>query len=144
MLTMLQRDNSMLTFESASVAGTAGIVEKLSVGSGLVNIWDRVANFPLLVIAIREGEAPGFNSRCPTIWRHWRNSDFGHRRTLGMFKILISLLPGGDYTATRANASFVQVDEEQRAMNYSQTFQLLPDGQGSYFIFNDIFKLVFG
>jgi hypothetical protein len=39
---------------------------------------------------------------------------------------------------------FVQVDEEQRTMNYSQTFQLLPDGQGSYFIFNDIFKLVFG
>lgn len=29
-------------------------------------------------------------------------------------------------------------------MNYSQTFQLLPDGAGSYFIFNDIFKLVFG
>jgi len=29
-------------------------------------------------------------------------------------------------------------------MNYSQTFQLLPDGTGSYFIFNDIFKLVFG
>jgi hypothetical protein len=28
-----QRDNSMLTFESASVAGTAGIVEKLSVRS---------------------------------------------------------------------------------------------------------------
>lgn len=29
-------------------------------------------------------------------------------------------------------------------MNYSQCFQLLPDGAGSYFIFNDIFKLVFG
>jgi len=29
-------------------------------------------------------------------------------------------------------------------MNYSQTFQLLPDGAGSYYIFNDIFKLVFG
>jgi len=27
----MQRDNSMLTFESASVAGSAGIVEKLSV-----------------------------------------------------------------------------------------------------------------
>lgn len=38
----------------------------------------------------------------------------------------------------------LQVDEEQRPMNYSQTFQLLPDGAGSYFIFNDIFKLVFG
>jgi hypothetical protein len=29
-------------------------------------------------------------------------------------------------------------------MNYSQAFQLLPDGAGSYFIYNDIFKLVFG
>jgi hypothetical protein len=28
---MPQRDNSMLTFESASVGGAAGIVEKLSV-----------------------------------------------------------------------------------------------------------------
>lgn len=35
------------------------------------------------------------------------------------------------------------VDEEQRPMNYSQTFQLLPDGQGSYFVFNDIFRLVY-
>jgi hypothetical protein len=38
----------------------------------------------------------------------------------------------------------IQVDEEQRPMNYSQTFQLLPDGAGSFYIFNDIFKLVFG
>jgi hypothetical protein len=37
-----------------------------------------------------------------------------------------------------------QVDDEQRPMNYSQTFQLLPDGAGSFYIFNDIFKLVFG
>jgi hypothetical protein len=29
-------------------------------------------------------------------------------------------------------------------MNYSQTFQLMPDGAGSYFIYNDVFKLVFG
>lgn len=35
------------------------------------------------------------------------------------------------------------VDEEQRAMNYTQTFQLLPDGQGSYFVFNDIFRLIY-
>ncbi len=38
----------------------------------------------------------------------------------------------------------VQVDEEQRPMNYTQVFQLLPDGAGSYFIFNDIFKLIYG
>jgi hypothetical protein len=40
--------------------------------------------------------------------------------------------------------SSTQVDDEQRPMNYSQTFQLLPDGAGSFYIFNDIFKLVFG
>ncbi len=28
-------------------------------------------------------------------------------------------------------------------MNYTQTFQLLPDG-GSYFVFNDVFRLVLG
>jgi len=38
----------------------------------------------------------------------------------------------------------LQVDEEERPMNYSQAFQLLPDGAGSFFIYNDIFKLVFG
>lgn len=35
------------------------------------------------------------------------------------------------------------VDEEQRPMNYTQTFQLLPEG-GSFYVFNDIFKLVYG
>lgn len=38
----------------------------------------------------------------------------------------------------------IQVDEEQRPINYTQAFQLLPDGQGSYFIFNDVFRLIFG
>ncbi|KAH7271204.1 Nuclear transport factor 2 [Fusarium solani] len=36
------------------------------------------------------------------------------------------------------------VDEEQRPMNFSQSFQLARDAQGQYFVFNDIFKLVFG
>lgn len=35
------------------------------------------------------------------------------------------------------------VDEEQRHMNYSQVFQLMPDGQGSYFVFNDVFRLIY-
>jgi Nuclear transport factor 2 (NTF2) domain len=37
---------------------------------------------------------------------------------------------------------YYQVDEEQKAMNFTQTFQLMPEG-GSYFVFNDIFKLVY-
>ncbi|GAM88017.1 hypothetical protein ANO11243_060460 [Dothideomycetidae sp. 11243] len=35
------------------------------------------------------------------------------------------------------------VDEEQRPMSYTQTFQLLPDGAGSYYVFNDIFRLIY-
>ncbi|RYP75849.1 hypothetical protein DL771_002113 [Monosporascus sp. 5C6A] len=35
------------------------------------------------------------------------------------------------------------VDEEQRPMSYTQVFQLLPEG-GSFFVHNDIFKLVYG
>lgn len=29
-------------------------------------------------------------------------------------------------------------------MNYTQTFQLMKDATGNYFVFNDIFKLVYG
>ena len=29
-------------------------------------------------------------------------------------------------------------------MNFSQSFQLARDGSGQYFVYNDIFKLVFG
>jgi hypothetical protein len=36
------------------------------------------------------------------------------------------------------------VDEEQRPMSYTQAFQLLPDGGSSYYVYNDIFKLVYG
>ncbi|KAI9874410.1 MAG: Nuclear transport factor 2, partial [Pleopsidium flavum] len=35
------------------------------------------------------------------------------------------------------------VDEEQRPMNYTQVFQLIPDGAGSYFVFNDVFRLIY-
>ncbi|OJJ51517.1 hypothetical protein ASPZODRAFT_21970 [Penicilliopsis zonata CBS 506.65] len=37
----------------------------------------------------------------------------------------------------------LMVDDQPQPMNYSQTFQLQPDGQGSYFVFNDIFRLVY-
>jgi hypothetical protein len=36
-----------------------------------------------------------------------------------------------------------QVDEEERPMNYTQTFQLARDPNGQYFVFNDLFKLVY-
>jgi hypothetical protein len=36
------------------------------------------------------------------------------------------------------------VDDEQRPMNYTQSFQLARDPSGQYFVFNDLFKLVYG
>ncbi|KAK2074513.1 hypothetical protein P8C59_008715 [Phyllachora maydis] len=33
------------------------------------------------------------------------------------------------------------VDAEQRPMSYAQTFQLQKDASGTYFIYNDLFKL---
>ncbi|KAK5169431.1 Nuclear transport factor 2 [Saxophila tyrrhenica] len=35
------------------------------------------------------------------------------------------------------------VEEERRPMSYTQTFQLMPNDQGSYFVFNDVFRLVY-
>jgi len=96
----LYRDNSMLTFESASVAGTAGIVEKLS-SLPFVKVKHKVSTL-----------------------------DSQPSNTSGGILILVT--------------GALLVDEEQRPMNYSQTFQLLPDGSGSYYVFNDLFKLVFG
>ncbi|KAK0742461.1 hypothetical protein B0T21DRAFT_361424 [Apiosordaria backusii] len=36
------------------------------------------------------------------------------------------------------------VDDEARPLSFSQAFQLCQDPQGQWFVFNDIFKLVFG
>ncbi|RDW88910.1 nuclear transport factor 2 [Coleophoma cylindrospora] len=99
-LAPLYRDNSMLTFESASVAGAAGIVGKLSELP-----FEKVKHAVSTLDAQPSSESGG----------------------------ILILVTGA-----------LLVDEEQRPMNYSQTFQLLPDGAGSYYIFNDIFKLVFG
>ncbi|KAJ5094006.1 hypothetical protein N7456_009867 [Penicillium angulare] len=35
------------------------------------------------------------------------------------------------------------VDEEQRPMNYTQCFKLMPEN-GSYYVLNDVFRLVMG
>ena len=40
-------------------------------------------------------------------------------------------------------ANTAQVDDEQRPLNYTQTFQLLQEG-GSYYVFNDVFRLLLG
>ncbi|KAK3381572.1 hypothetical protein B0H63DRAFT_450893 [Podospora didyma] len=36
------------------------------------------------------------------------------------------------------------VDEEGNPLSYSQAFQLEKDGNGAWFVFNDIFRLVYG
>ncbi|KAJ5167896.1 uncharacterized protein N7482_003490 [Penicillium canariense] len=35
------------------------------------------------------------------------------------------------------------VDEERKPMNYTQLFKLQPDGAGSYFVLNDVFRLIY-
>ncbi|CAG8961255.1 hypothetical protein HYALB_00004092 [Hymenoscyphus albidus] len=99
-LAPLYRQESMLTFESASIGGAGPIVEKLS-----------SLPFQSVKHAVSTLDAQPSN-------------------TSGGILILVT--------------GALLVDEEQRPMNYSQAFQLLPDGAGSYFIFNDVFKLVFG
>ncbi|PWN26120.1 putative nuclear transport factor NTF-2 [Jaminaea rosea] len=36
------------------------------------------------------------------------------------------------------------VDDQQQPLNFSQTFILNPDGAGSYYVFNDLFRLNYG
>jgi len=52
------------------------------------------------------------------------------------------ILQTGLILVENTNAIF-QVEEERRPMSYTQTFQLLPNNEGSYFVFNDVFRLVY-
>ncbi|KAL8746955.1 MAG: hypothetical protein Q9184_007673, partial [Pyrenodesmia sp. 2 TL-2023] len=99
-LAALYRDQSMLTFESAAVQGTTGIVEKL-VSLPFGKIKHQIATFD----AQPSNEQGG----------------------------ILVMVTGA-----------LLIDEEERPMNYTQIFQLLPNGSGSYFVFNDMFKLIYG
>ncbi|GJN71945.1 nuclear transport factor 2 [Purpureocillium lilacinum] len=99
-LSGLYREQSMLTFESASVLGVNSIVEKL-------------ASLPFEKV----------KHQVSTLDAQPGMSDGG----------IVILVTGQ-----------LLVDEEQRPMNYTQAFQLARDGSGQYFVFNDIFKLVYG
>ncbi|KAK0382809.1 hypothetical protein NLU13_9904 [Sarocladium strictum] len=96
----LYREQSMLTFESASVLGAAPITEKLA-GLPFEKVKHQVDTLDA---------QPTMNE--------------------GGIIILVT--------------GKLLVDEEQRPMNYTQTFQLARDPSGTYFVFNDIFKLVYG
>ncbi|KAF4339391.1 nuclear transport factor 2 [Fusarium beomiforme] len=99
-LAALYRDNSMLTFESASVLGAQSITEKLT-------------SLPFEKV----------KHQVSTLDAQPSNDQGG----------VIILITGA-----------LLVDEEQRPMNFSQSFQLARDQSGTYFVYNDIFKLVFG
>ncbi|KHO01693.1 Nuclear transport factor 2 [Metarhizium album ARSEF 1941] len=99
-LATLYRDNSMLTFESASSLGANSIVEKLA-SLHFQKVKHQVS----------------------TLDAQPSNSDGG----------IIILVTGQ-----------LLVDEEQRPMNYTQAFQLSRDAAGQYYVYNDIFKLVYG
>ncbi|KAH6982095.1 hypothetical protein BKA56DRAFT_672868 [Ilyonectria sp. MPI-CAGE-AT-0026] len=96
----LYRENSMLTFESASVQGATAVVEKL-VGLPFQKVKHQVS----------------------TLDAQPSNDNGG----------IIILVTGQ-----------LLVDEEQNPMNFSQSFQLARDASGQYFVYNDIFKLIFG
>ncbi|EAW09625.1 nuclear transport factor 2 family protein [Aspergillus clavatus NRRL 1] len=95
----LYRDQSMLTFETSSVQGVAGIIEKLT-ALPFQKVQHQIATFD----AQPSNEQGG----------------------------IFVMVTGG-----------LLVDEEQKPMSYAQTFQLLPDGQGSYFVLNDMFRLIY-
>jgi hypothetical protein len=99
-LVSLYREQSMLTFESASVLGAQNIAEKLT-----------TLPFEKVKHQVSTLDAQ------PTI-------------TEGGIFILVT--------------GQLLVDEEQRPMNYTQAFQLARDSSGQYFVFNDVFKLIFG
>ncbi|CCF47766.1 nuclear transport factor 2 [Colletotrichum higginsianum] len=98
-LSSLYREQSMLTFESASSLGVNSIVEKLS-------------SLPFQKV------------------KHQVTTLDAQPTLEGGIIILVT--------------GQLLVDEEQRPMNYTQAFQLLRDPSGNYFVFNDIFKLVYG
>ncbi|KAL8846680.1 MAG: hypothetical protein Q9221_008239 [Calogaya cf. arnoldii] len=99
-LAPLYRDQSMLTFESAAVQGTEGIVQKL-----------------------RDLPFQKVKHQVNTLDAQPSSPEGG----------IIVMVTGA-----------LMVDDEERPMNYTQVFQLLPNGAGSYFVFNDMFKLIYG
>lgn len=127
----------MLTFETNSVQGVAAITEKLSVGYldyRDTMPGDRWTDIPHPAEpAFRESAAPDRYPRCPAFQRPGWDPCHGDWRPVGTFLDFRYMC-----MLTR-----VQVDQESKPMSYTQSFQLLPDGQGSYFVFNDIFRLIY-
>jgi hypothetical protein len=87
--------------------------------------------------AFREGPARSLQLGRPALKRRWWYPGSCCRKTP------CTWAEGCNRRLTWTNHFTLQVDEEQRPMSYTQSFQLLPDGAGSYYVFNDIFRLVY-
>ncbi len=116
----------MLTFESASVLGVANIMQKLTVRRSPPPL----SSLPPVVLA------------CSCSPRLLQNLPFQR---------ITHDIPGStkDYQPTKDGilvlvTGLLQIDDEERPMKFSQTFHLVKDPAGTYYVYNDIFKLIFG
>ncbi|KAI4233104.1 MAG: hypothetical protein L6R40_007169 [Gallowayella cf. fulva] len=126
-LAALYRDQSMLTFESSSVQGTSGIVQKLVVRNtfSLHTLQNTGPNI------LADGSST-------------RHQDLPFQKVQHQISTLDAQPSGAEGGIMVMVTGALKVDDEERPMNYCQVFQLLPDGAGSYFVFNDMFKLIYG
>ena len=115
-----QRDASMLTFENQPSRGTSSIIEKLTVRL----FASSICSFHTQALLIQAQSLPfeKVSHKVGTLDAQPANEQ-------GAILVMVT--------------GQLLVDEEQRPMSYSQVFQLNPDGAGSYFVFNDIFRLVY-
>ncbi|KAJ5793547.1 hypothetical protein N7457_000146 [Penicillium paradoxum] len=109
----LYRDQSMLTFETSSVQGVGAITEKLGV---------------------RRPPPPPPNARPP--------GALPFQKVQHQIATFDAQPSSGDGIVVLVTGALL-VDEEQKPMNYTQCFKLQPDGQGSYFVLNDVFRLIY-
>ncbi|CAG8947870.1 unnamed protein product [Penicillium salamii] len=120
-LRSLYRDYSMLTFETSSIQGAEGIVEKLSSlpfqkVEHTVSSLDAQPSSDGNIVILLAG----------TLWV-CEDQEYSH--VIG-------------YRIVLFNHILYQIDEGQSAMNYTQLFDLIPEN-GSYYVLNDIFRLIY-
>ncbi|KAF7353686.1 Nuclear transport factor 2 [Mycena venus] len=111
-LAPLYRNTSMLTFEGTQTMGGAAIVEKL-------------ARFPLIAPdeLIRRAQSLPFQKV-----QHKVTTKDAQPSSQEVASLLVSV------------TGLLVVDDSPNPLQFSQIFHLIPEG-GSYYVFNDIFRL---
>lgn len=140
---MVKRDHSMLTFESAAVRGVSTIIDKLMVRNlrsttpkkKIAKLTSRLRLEP----SLPESRASSRHHRCATVKYPRRDFGHGYRGIDGICKNHELWMWGERQLLTLWD---MKVDNEPKPMNFTQTFQLMQEN-GHYFVFNDIFKLVY-